>query len=61
VEEVRIGEGPGAMLRVRVGQDVLLARITRRSVGVLDLRPGKPVFAVLKAVSVAQENVGRAG
>ena len=61
VEEVRIGEGPGAMVRVRVGEEVLLARITRRSVGVLDLGPGKPIFAVLKAVSVAQENVGGAG
>lgn len=61
VEEVRTGEGPGAMVRVRVGNEVLLARITRRSVGVLGLAPGKPVFAVLKAVSVAQENVGGAG
>ena len=61
VEEVRMGEGPGAMVRVRVGEEVLLARITRRSVGVLELTPGKPVFAVLKAVSVAQENVGGAG
>ena len=58
VEEVRMGEGPGAMVRVRVGEEVLLARITRRSVGALDLGPGKAVFAVLKAVSVAQENVG---
>ena len=61
VEEVRMGEGPGAMVRVRVGEEVLLARITRRSVGALDLAPGKPVFAVLKAVSVAQENVGSGG
>jgi molybdate transport system ATP-binding protein len=61
VEEVRMGEGPGAMVRVRVGEEVLLARITRRSVGVLELAPGRPVFAVLKAVSVAQENVGGAG
>jgi molybdate transport system ATP-binding protein len=61
VEEVRMGEGPGAMVRVRVGEEVLLARITRRSVGVLDLAPGREVFAVLKAVSVAQENVGSGG
>jgi molybdate transport system ATP-binding protein len=46
------------MVRVRVGEEVLLARITRRSAGALDLGPGKAVFAVLKAVSVAQENVG---
>jgi molybdate transport system ATP-binding protein len=61
VEEVRIGEGPGAMVRLRVGEEVLLARITRRSVGALELVSGKPVFAVLKAVSVAQENVGSGG
>jgi len=61
VEDIRIGEGPGAMVRVRVGEELLLARITRRSVGVLGLAPGKPVFAVLKAVSVAEENVGGAG
>lgn len=61
VEEVRMGEGPGAMVRVRVGEEVLLARITRRSVAALELAPGKPVFAVLKAVSVAQENVGSGG
>jgi molybdate transport system ATP-binding protein len=58
VVDIRMGEGPGAMVRLRVGAEVLLARVTRRSVGALDLAPGKPVFAVLKAVSVAQENVG---
>jgi molybdate transport system ATP-binding protein len=61
VEEIRMGEGPGAMVRLRVGEEVLLARVTRRSVGALELSPGKPVFAVLKAVSVAQENVGSSG
>jgi molybdate transport system ATP-binding protein len=58
VEDIRIGEGPGAMVRLRVGEEHLLARITRRSVNALVLAPGKPVFVVLKAVSVAQENVG---
>ena len=38
----------------------MLARLTQRSVAALDLKPGRDVFAVLKAVSVAQENVGRA-
>lgn len=61
VEEVRLGEGPGAMVRLRVGEEVLLARVTRRSVGALDLGPGRAVFAVLKAVSVAQGNVGTPG
>ena len=60
VEEIRRGEGPGAMVLLRVGEDRLLARITQRSVTALGLAPGRPVFAVLKAVSVAQESIGGA-
>lgn len=58
VEEVRTGEGPGAIVRVRVGEEALLARITQRSARLLGLAPGRAVFAVLKAVSVAQGDVG---
>jgi molybdate transport system ATP-binding protein len=58
VDEVRLGEGPGAMVRLMAGGTPLLARVTRRSVQALDLAPGHQVYAVLKAVSVAQENVG---
>ena len=60
VEEIRLGDGPGAMVRLRLGEEHLLARVTRRSVRVLDLRPGERVFAVLKTVSVGRENVGTA-
>ena len=42
-----------------LGDEVLLARITRRSAGSLGLQPGTAVFAVLKAVSVGPENIGR--
>lgn len=58
IEDIRIGDGPGALVRLRLGNEPLLARITRRAATQLNLRPGLPVFAVLKAVSVAQENVG---
>lgn len=60
VAEVRMGDGPGAMVRLAIGDEVLVARLTRRSVQTLALVPGMAVFAVLKAVSVAQENVGTA-
>ena len=60
VEEIRLGDGPGALVRLRVGEDLLLARLTRRSVLALGLTPGRAVYAVLKAVSVAQKDVGRA-
>jgi molybdate transport system ATP-binding protein len=58
VRDIRQGDGPGALVRLDAGGEVILARITRRSAEALALAPGKPVFAVLKAVSVAQESVG---
>lgn len=60
VRDIRQGEGPGALVRLDAGGEVILARVTRRSAEALALAPGKPVFAILKAVSVAQENVGPA-
>jgi molybdate transport system ATP-binding protein len=60
IRDIRQGDGPGALVRLDAGGEALLARVTRRSVEALGLGPGLAVFAVLKAVSVAQENVGRA-
>jgi molybdate transport system ATP-binding protein len=56
--DIRTGDGPGALVRVQIGEDVLLARITRRSATALALTPGLPVHAILKAVSVPRENIG---
>lgn len=61
VDDIRLGEGPGALVRLSAGGETVLARITRRSVATLGLVPGLRVYAVLKAVSVAQENVGAGG
>ena len=61
IRDIRQGDGPGALVRLDAGGEVLLARITRRSVAALNLTPGTPVFAILKALSVAQENVGSSG
>lgn len=58
IEDIRIGDGPGAIIRLRVGADALLVRVTRRSVAALALVQGQSVFAVIKAVSVAQGNIG---
>jgi molybdate transport system ATP-binding protein len=59
VQDIRLGDGPGALVRLAAGDEAILARITRRSASALALKPGQPVFAVLKAVSVARENVGQ--
>ncbi|MBC2834028.1 molybdenum ABC transporter ATP-binding protein [Paragemmobacter straminiformis] len=58
ISAIHIGDGPGAIVQLAAGEDMLIARITRRSVQSLKLTQGAAVFAVLKAVSVAQENVG---
>ncbi len=58
ISALRMGEGPGAIVQLRVGEDLVLARVTRRSVGALDLHVGTQVFVVLKSVSVAPGDVG---
>lgn len=55
---VRLGDGPGAIVQLRSGDDILLARITRRSALALELAPGAACFAILKSVAVAQSEVG---
>lgn len=52
------GQGPGVLVRLDLGGEFLLARITRRSAQALDLQPGLAVHAVLKSVAVAQADVG---
>lgn len=49
-----VDEAPGAsrLIRLRIGNDRLLARVTRLSVDELGLRVGDVVFAQIKAVAV---------
>ena len=58
VKNTFLGDGPGALVQLRVGEDLLLARITKRSASALGLAVGSPVFAVLKSVAVAPGDVG---
>ncbi|NNE52432.1 MAG: molybdenum ABC transporter ATP-binding protein [Sulfitobacter sp.] len=59
IETVHQGEGPGAAIALRAGQDRLLARVTRRAVAELQLAPGMGCFAIIKATSVAPGSIGR--
>lgn len=54
------GAGPGVMVRLEAGGQVILARVTKRSVARLELVEGSKVFAVLKTVAVAPGNVAQA-
>lgn len=58
ITSLRMGAGPGAIVQLRVAEDLLLARVTQRSVAALGLSVGVPVFAVLKSVAVAPADVG---
>jgi molybdate transport system ATP-binding protein len=52
IDDVRVAEPSSALVRLRIGTDYLLARITRRSVVRLDLKKGDRVFAQVKSVTV---------
>jgi molybdate transport system ATP-binding protein len=58
VSAVHDGQGPGVLVRLDLGAEFLLARLTRRSHVALGLQPGVAVHAVLKSVAVAQSDVG---
>ncbi|MGL4237231.1 molybdenum ABC transporter ATP-binding protein [Tabrizicola sp.] len=58
VSALHEGQGPGVLVRLDLGGEFLLARLTRRSAQNLSLAPGLEVHAVLKSVAVAQADVG---
>ena len=56
LEAVEPGRVHEAMLRLRLGPSLLLARVTQDSVHRLGLRPGLPVWALVKAVAFTPGN-----
>lgn len=57
VVEIVEDSGPHVHVRLDVGAP-LWARIMRKSIRDLDLKPGKPVFALIKAVAVDRRSTG---
>ena len=60
VVALRDGDGPGVMVQLRAGDDLLLARITGRSATALGLKPGLACHAIVKTVAVAGGDVMQA-
>ena len=58
VEELQEDRGPSLLVRLKLGSDHLIARITRRSRDELNLQIGDSVLAQIKAVAV-RSNPGR--
>lgn len=61
VEQIRAGEGPGAIVSIRTQAGLVLARVTRRSAQTLDLAPGVDCHAIIKTVAVAPQDIGAPG
>ena len=55
---LREGEGPGAIVALETAAGQILSRITRRSAKALGLAVGGEIYAVVKTVSIAQEDIG---
>lgn len=50
--DAEVGDSASRLVRLTCGDGTLLARITRRSVDVLGIAPGLPVFAIVKSVAL---------
>jgi len=60
VKEIGSLDGSGVDVAVAVGGAVVVARITRKSVSVLGLVPGTPVYALVKSIAIDRHSVGYA-
>ena len=61
VEAVVPIEDAAFEVQLRLGEERLLARVTRRSGAALGLVPGREVFAVIKTVAIDLRSLGRQG
>lgn len=60
IAEIYPGQGPGALVTLAMGDDRLIARVTRRAVATMGLEPGQTCHAVIKSVAIAPQDVGMA-
>jgi molybdate transport system ATP-binding protein len=57
ITRIQPGDGPGVLVHVGIGDDDIIARITRRAAASLNLSPGDAVHVILKAMSVARDHI----
>jgi len=57
VSEIHSGDGPGVILKVNIGEQYILARLTKRAVASLNLSVGQNCFAHVKALGIATRDV----
>jgi molybdate transport system ATP-binding protein len=54
VEAIQEDDGPSMLVRLVLGNDRILARVTKRSIRELELKAGDNVFAQIKSVAIRQ-------
>lgn len=59
VDAIQPGKGPAMLVRVVLGEDRIVARVTRRSIRELGLQPGDKLFAQIKSVAVRSSRTAR--
>ncbi|WP_323768677.1 molybdenum ABC transporter ATP-binding protein [Marinovum sp.] len=59
IESILPGDGPGALVTLAVGDELVVARITQRSVQAMGLVVGQSCYALVKSMAVARHQVGR--
>ncbi len=58
LKKISAGHGPGAAIQLSVGDQTLLARVTKRSVQALKLEAGQNIYAIVKATAISRGNIG---
>ncbi len=58
IDQIRAGDGPGAIVSLDTEAGRVLARVTRRSVQAMSLTPGLELYGVVKTVSIAPQDAG---
>jgi len=58
VTEIGVADGPAVDIRIDCAGDILVGRLTRYSVETLGLRPGLPVYTVVKSVAFDRRSIG---
>lgn len=58
IADIATGRGPGVAVQLRIGDQKLLARITRKSFGEMGLNIGDPICAIVKATAMDARDLG---
>ncbi len=59
IVEIGVASGPTVDLKIDVGGELVVARITRRALDQLQLEPGKRVFALIKSIAFGASPSGQ--